>query len=433
MLTICKKICNFANCIKVQVHYYYQMIVFKRYIFLILAMVVMMMTAVSCRDEEDLPNNDNALDDKALLVLNIGTLGSGQGTRAVSDDEVINTLRLVILNGDEVEWTENVHIENPTKSQTFMVLLKTGPKKVFLVANAEDVPIYVSGEKDETTGEPKVTTVEEFFNRYPIGSTGFKDAINSVYFDNSYFNTDGTVPLTAVYDINVEYKVYKDENGTEKGNFFDLWLVKAATKYSVNFTNKRSSPLFLEELSISSLYRQMYLIPQVNEQTKGGKYWIDWLHEVSDLSHLEGNLTEQGNIEFNKAYGWIKDYSVPGKETFIFTPVKGANLTIPGLQTSAGQEAEPGTAKIGPFYATEGKNLIENNADGDQSYLLALKLIDTKDGQEVTLSRTLPNLSALFRNTHVIINIDFDESYMHVYGEIGAWNSSKVYGSLTEE
>ena len=409
------------------------MLKLTNHIRLILAMSVLLPIFASCIYDSDTPIDNEIQDDKALLVLNIGALGSDRGTRAMSDDEVINTLRLVILDGDEVEWTENVHIEHPAKSQTFMVLLKTGPKKVFLVANAEDVPIYVPGEIDETTGKPKATTVEEFFSRYPIGSTGFKDAVNSVYFDNSYFNADGSIPLTAVYDINVEYKVYKDDNGTEKGNFFDLWLVKAATKYTVNFTNKRSSPLYLNELSISSLYQQMYLIPQVNEQTKGGKYWIDWLHEVSDLSHLEGNLTEQGNIEFNKAYGWIKDYSVPGKETFVFSPVTGANLTIPGLQTSAGQQAEPGTASIGPFYATEGKNLIENNADGDQSYLLTLKLTDTKDNQERVLSRTLPNLSALFRNTHVIINIDFDESYMHVYGEIGDWQSENVYGSLTEE
>ena len=53
--------------------------------------------------------------------------------------------------------------------------------------------------------------------------------------------------------------------------------------------------------------------------------------------------------------------------------------------------------------------------------------------KEISLSRELSNVTALFRNTHVVIDITLEMGYMHVYGEIQPWDKNDVYGFLEEE
>lgn len=392
------------------------------------------MTFVSCIydniDDDELPATDDP--QTALISINVGILGDSR-TRAASDDEVgedgalINSLRIVITDDKgNVEINEKVQIDQPKKEEHLLFLVGVGMKKVFLIGNAENTSLLVPSETPEAAQN---TTLGDLMQQYPAGTPGFEEAINSVYFINTIAEAFGvqTIPLTSVYTIEAL------AGGKQE---FKFWLVRAATKYTVHFTNKRQETLYLRDLTISSLETQMFLMPQVvGQQTINGIYWIDWLRQISEES--ENHL---GEPDWNGTAGWITDYLVPPfSEKYIFTPVHSVQnderYKIAGSTSEPGTSVvTPGTLDLGPFYSTEGKNPAAGAAqNGFQSYILGLKLYDIADNKEVDLERTLPTLSALFRNTHVIIYVEFDEAWMHIYGEIGDWETNDVFGDVTEE
>lgn len=354
---------------------------------------------------------------ETVMIFRIGILNLSN-TSAPTDNELINTLRLVITDNGAVEYNEKIYDGAPADMLEIMTKITTGQKKIFLIANAESLPLYA----------PDATDGETFFASYPRHSIGFAEAVNSAWFPADYFEeTMPLIPLTAEYDVYVQ-----------PGEEQDFWLVPAATKYTVHIENNRTSTVTLNDLSISSLETRMYLMAHVGDTqyTMSGQYWIDWLRDVSDQSHQGNNATEPGNSAFNTLKGWIKDYTVPfGSQKFTFSPVKGQEIDIDGAQTVSGQAPIPGSADLGPFYSSEGLALINaSDKTGTQQYTLQLKLTDHKSGtEEVSLSRVLPNLEALFRNTHVIVNVGFSEGYMHIYGEIAPWSENDVYGKATEE
>ena len=353
-------------------------------------------------------------DGKMWLHINVSSLNAAS-IAGDNNRDLIYSLRVIMLNDKgEVEFNQYERLSSPQTRYEFDVLAKAGEKRFYFIANADDIDIYEPGNSNPMKEW-------EFFNRYPYGSTGFEDAVKELYFENSYFdNTSYPLPYTSKYVVTTQ---------PGKQNY-EFWLVKAATKYTVHFENSRGESVELNNLYISQLVDKMYLMPNVSQETISGKYWIDWLHEVSDESHLpESN---QGDVDFNDKWGWLTGYRVPEAESFDLYLVKNGNVTIPGLQTAAGEEPKPGTADLGPFYSVEGMNLLEGGG-GLQQYTVHLDLTDNKDNSHIEDYRILPNLSALFRNTHVIINITFDESYMHVYGQIQGWDVHDAYGKVTEE
>lgn len=387
----------------------------RRHTFVPIALLLMLLPALAgCINDS---YSDCAEAESAILVLRVAAPGHTRAGESVN--ELISSLRVVIVAENVVEFNEPIYSGEPLEICEKTIKITTGPKQIYLIANAENLTLY----------GPASTTASDFFDAFPVGSFGFEAAVNSLYFENSYYDTATAIPLTACYDIDAR----------AGGQELDFWLVRAATKYSIHFENTRNMGVTLKELSIASLQDRMYLMPHVGptQQTIGGYYWIDWLRQVADQSNEPGNATNPGNTEFNDRVGWITDYSVPvNSKKFTFTPISNASIEIPGEQTSSGENPEPGIKDLGPFYSTEGKALIDpDDPDGNQQYTLHLTLVDNKSGeQEITLSRVLPNLSALFRNTHVIINIGLSEGYMHIYAQIQNWETPPpYYGSATEE
>lgn len=391
---------------------------------------------VSCvvdKDAECDIENEIKDPETSILVFDIGVIGN-TSTRA-EDGTLINSLRVVILDeSGKVEINDRIKIDTPSDEEQLLYIVKVGQKKVFLIGNAENTPLYVQPEATDGTDGPEetaqATTLSEFLSQFPVGSSGFEDAVNNIYFSNQFIEAAGpqTVPLTSVYDIMAR------PGGEQK---FQFWLVRAATKYTVFFTNRREADVYIRELSISSPETQMYLMPQVGTREMNGIYWIDWLRQVADESkdHINDNTDWNGNR------GWILDYDVPFRsQKYTFTPVQTDSnedrFKIGKLTTEVGSnETTPGTLTLGPFYSTEGKNLVDpDDQAGPQSYTLNIKLHDVKDGRDVELSRVLPTLAALFRNTHVLIYVEFDEAWMHVYGEIGKWDiNPTAFGSANPE
>lgn len=351
---------------------------------------------------------------KVWLHVNVSSLNASD-LYGDNNRDLIYSLRVIMLNDKgEVEFNRYERLASPQSKYDFEVLAEAGEKRFYFIANADNIDIYEPG-NDSPLKEG------EFFGRYPIGSDGFEEAVKELYYKNNYFdNTSYPLPYTSKY-------VVKAEKGKQN---FKFWLVKAATKYTVHFENSRSESVVLHDLYIRQLIDRMYLMPHVSQETISGKYWIDWLHEVSDASHESGS--NQGDVGFNDNWGWLTGYQVPEGEAFDLYLVQDEEITIPGLQTGTYEDPKPGTADLGPFYSVEGRNLREDGG-GIQQYTLHLRLTDNKDNKEVEDYRILPNLNALFRNTHLIINITFDESYMHVYGQIQGWDTHDAFGKVTEE
>lgn len=352
---------------------------------------------------------------KVWLHINVSSLDAAN-LYSDNNRDLIYSLRVIMLNDKgEVEFNHYERLSTPQSKYDFEVLAQAGGKRFYFIANADNLDIYEPGNKSPIKER-------EFFGRYPLGSTGFEEAVKELYYENKYFeNTSYPLPYTSKY-------VVKAEKGKQN---FEFWLVKGATKYTVHIENSREESVVLHDLYISQLVDQMYLMPHVSQETISGKYWIDWLREVSDASHE--SESNQGDVDFNDKWGWLTGYQVPeNAEVFDLYLVQNAEITISGLQTSTNETPKPGTADLGPFYSVEGRNLREDGG-GIQQYSLHLRLKDNKDNREVEDYRIFPNLSALFRNSHVIINITFDESYMHVYGQIQGWDEHDAYGKVTEE
>lgn len=99
----------------------------------------------------------------------------------------------------------------------------------------------------------------------------------------------------------------------------------------------------------------------------------------------------------------MKDYELPTHETKEYTHNESIIVGEPTVNIDYPDNNKPGVAKSVPvFYLPESQNLIEAGATkGEQEYTLTVKM----EGRDEPFVETLPNLKALFRNTHVIVNI----------------------------
>ena len=394
------------------------------YILMILLMALQAVGFSSCimdhYDEDQEPGE--VTNDNMWVRVRVSTLDDA--TPLTPERELIHSLRIILVNAEgEVEYNYKKSFDNPVSSYEFNVLTTAGNKNFYFIANEENINCLNA---DETT-----TPLSTILSGYLPGlenATSFEDKVKNLYFDRTYFENDNNyIPLSSQYNVTLLPGDHKDEN-------LEFYLVRTATKYTVHFENSRTESLEIKDLYIQQLESQMYLMPHVGEkqQTISGMPWIDWLRMVSDESNEpEAN---QGDVNFNTKYGWITDYQVPSNKPFNFYLINNGSETIPGKQTESGGTPVPGTIPdLGPFYSTEGFNLIPGDATGAQQYTLFINLHDNGENKDIRDSRILPNLGALFRNTHVIINVTFDESWMHVYAQIESWKEDEAYGSVTEE
>lgn len=75
---------------------------------------------------------------------------------------------------------------------------------------------------------------------------------------------------------------------------------------------------------------------------------------------------------------------------------------------------KPGLATYPAFYLPESKDLKDSsNPYGEQEYTLTLHVTDANNAKK-TFSRPFDNLKALFRNTHVAVDITFLEKGIQV-------------------
>lgn len=321
-------------------------------------------------------------DDTAILVLRTGLLDQTRASDRVNDAvdnpvEYMYTLRIVILheNGTvehnmyidfgEIPQTECYRIFKVTRNET---------KKIYLIANEENAS----------------TDLHEQLETLTTGNTTFASIVDNFVFIPDYKNP---IPMSSVYDVPV-----KAENLVER----EFYLVRAATKFAFRFTNKRKSKVSIDAIHISDIAGATYLIPHKREPLfmsfdDESLYWINWLKKVADESQQSPD-----DVELADKRGRIQAYDIPSETSHQEVTVNGP-LEVPSMTGD-----QPGKAVFPVFYLPESKKLKAGSATyGEQEYTLKLDM--SENGKELSFTKTFPNLEALFRNTHVLVDITFTE------------------------
>lgn len=342
---------------------------------------------VACSSQEESLLEDTS---EATLYLNIELIEQTRmGATMLPDNEKMKSVRVIVLHADgTVEHNRQFSLEG-SQVQKY-ILLKVTPnekKKIFLFANEESVS-NVEGVSMADGNK----TLTAFFNSYTEGMSGFEEAVNNLYFAPDY--TGGkSIPMSSMYEIDFP----------EKGNFDGtFYVVRVATKFTVNFKNWRGEEIIVKNFTIERHADKNFLMAHVkdceqNRQLFNGKTWINWLRNVSDAS------SENDDYTTTEAAGWLKDYELPAQADKGITYIHGA-VTIgkPIVDIDFPDNSKPGMAKDVPvFYLPESMNIKAGATDGEQEYAMTISI----DGRTEPFVCKLPNLKALFRNTHVVVNI----------------------------
>lgn len=341
---------------------------------------------VACNSQkESLPDNVT----EAALYLNVATIGQTRaGTTELPDNEKMHSLRVVVLHADgKVEHNKSFPLYGAQEQK--YILLKVKPdekKKIFLFANEESV-LEVEG----VTGRNQTLTA--FFNNYTENMPGFEAAVNNLYFAPDY-SDEKPIPMSSMYGIDFPAK------GNFEGTFY---VVRVATKFTMNFMNWRGEEITVKSFSIASHADKNFLMAHVNDseqnrQLLNGKTWIEWLKEVSEASF------ENDDYAATEAAGWLKDYELPTQadKKNIYNYDEPVIVGKPDIDLTRPATSKPGVASEIPiFYLPESMNPKAGATDGEQEYTLTIHI----EGLEEPFVRPLPNLKTLFRNTHVVVNI----------------------------
>ena len=321
-------------------------------------------------------------DDTAILVLRTGLLDQTRASDRVNDAvdnpvEYMYTLRIVILHENgTVEHNMYIDFGEIPQTECYRIfkVTRTETKKIYLIANEENAS----------------TDLHEQLETLTTGNTTFASIVDNFVFIPDYKNP---IPMSSVYDVPV-----KAENLVER----EFYLVRAATKFAFRFTNKRKSKVSIDAIHISDIAGATYLIPHKREPLfmsfdDESLYWINWLKKVADESQQSPD-----DVELADKRGWIQAYDIPSETSHQEVTVNGP-LEVPSMTGD-----QPGKAVFPVFYLPESKKLKAGSATyGEQEYTLKLDM--SENGKELSFTKTFPNLEALFRNTHVLVDITFTE------------------------
>lgn len=341
---------------------------------------------VACSSqEESLPEEIS----EAILYLNIEPVGlTRAGTATLPDNEKMHSVRVIVLHENgTVEHNKFYSLDGAQVQRA--ILLKVTPdekKKIYLFANEESVSA-VEGVADDSQ------SLTDFFEGYTDSNeeSGFEDAVNGLYFAPDY-SAGKPIPMSSMYEIDFP----------EKGNFDGtFYVVRVATKFTVNFKNWRGEEVTVENFTIASHADKNFLMAHVNSypdtqnHETNQKYptWIDWLKAVSDASNVDSDAATE-------EFGWLTDYRLPEQTTAKVYTHEGLKIGKPTVDIEKPDNSEPGVASDVPvFYLPESKNLKAGATE--QEYILTIKIA----GRAEPFVCKLDKLKALFRNTHIVVNI----------------------------
>lgn len=351
---------------------------------------------VACSSQDDYLPGENS--ENASLYLKIATIEQASTrakTGALSVNEKMHSVRVVVLHADgTVEHNRNYSLDG-AQEQTYIrvPVTESETKSIFVFANEESVSEVFGA---DTEGEDKSLTA--FFNGYAPGMPGFEDAVRELYFVPDY--SDGkNIPMSSESKT-----VSVPESGVVNETFH---VVRVATKFTINFTNWRGEKVTVDDFTLESYADMNFLMARVNDSDQNrelfkGKNWIDWLKDVSDAS------SENDDYDKTSAAGWLKDYELPSQADKTVTYRHGPVVVKAAeMDKDNPENLNPGVAETVPvFYLPESMKLKQNATDREQEYILTIYI----HGGPAPFVRKLPNLKALFRNTHVAVNVTMNQN-----------------------
>ncbi len=375
---------------------------FLRYISaLCLAALAVIMTA--CGDTAVIPQ-EPADSEGLYLVCNIGMVGETRAN-SVPANEAMHSLRMIILDSDGVVES-NSYFSFGTARETYYHIQEIKPeprKRVYLLANEESVSEISSDDSRFALSG----SLHDLLESFKAGDTDFENKINAVHYIPD-FTQD--IPLTSMYDVEIPDGVRLVEK--------DFWLVRVATKFSFVFENHRQyDDIRVDRFEISTVADRHFLMPHFTDGRipvfPGYPVWIDWLKDVSDKSQIDPE-----NPSADES-GWLTGYDIPSSSKQQILSYTNA-FNLPKLNSSK----QPGVHKIANVYAAESKRMRTSGAviSNEQQYNLR---IVCNNGAK-TFDVVLPNLRALFRNTHVLVDIAFSDGEFNVVPKIDVIPFSEV-------
>lgn len=358
------------------------------------------------------------------LILNISSADiSGFGTRGGgnSDDfeqatlstEKINSLRIIIVDKQRGSKTENKVIHNYYTGNLgyarfglagirFDNLNFSSKYRIYLIANENGLPEDVCKKfkidiNDPSQGLPPgapypADQLENIEISNMVDITAGKALINN---ESSYLSggiDEKPIPMTEIFDITTDPRpdtYAEDIKHYMERNFF---ITRAASKFSFRFKSEQEisdKDLKIKSVKIYGLATKEYLFPKDTKYIQNDKVYIttDPTQDYSSLNPDEGMEVSEFNVPD------------PSDNTSTFT------FDLSKIISGIGSEGIYYNPQI-YFPESKGKPV----SDGKNEFQCEITL--GKDGDASIISSgpiTLPNLDALPRNTHVLINVTFHE------------------------
>lgn len=438
--------------------------------FLCLPLLVMAMT--SCIHENDVffeEETETYGKGDVTIIVHFSPLAmSRAGNQEVV--EKIQSIRLIMLSDEGVE--ANIYKSwggGSYNAENFSYVLRlqatAGTKQFYFFANEESVSeiMYqpVSGVTLPTGLPDNFSDLLESLTVYDETDPGYSSSevssiLNSVYYEPEYTISNNVVYLP--YSSTYEKTALPSSPENPIINEYTMFMVPDAVKFSFNFINNRYNDINITEIIVSGIGNNGITYPEnagisnlnfLNANVNStdlfktynnvSYYWIDWLAQIAMLSQEHPGAIDNNN--FNNLFGWIEDYNLPASSVpsaaTLFADQSNP-LVIPGTATDD-MIGDNIPVIVGPYYLPESNNpvsYLKKGQDGrdmvvtEQQYYLTLG-INEPMAQELPpefKNEIIPNLKALFRDTHEIITIRFTEGDVEVYAEIAGWNPKTANG-----
>lgn len=357
----------------------------------------------ACSTDVDTPAPAEAT---VTLALNISTTDVTRGSRAgepdgtegpATDYEKLNQLRIIIVDGNgKVEHNRfynynNYYYTNVTHE---LEVTPNDTKAIYLIANEHaergDIELGGSGAVNQTN------IVDYNFNQVVVGEelpADFTDYKLSLPVGDEMINN---IPMTAVYKMQI---------GSESKQSLSFMLNRCAVKYSFNFTNKSSAQVKISELRIDKTATTEWFFPRV-KSTDGSTivHQLEYTSTADDATPIEtatGEVAEwQTDISGKNAFytaHLYNNYAVP-TDAAHQQYTRSVGVTV---KTNSEVNASFTNPQWKPFYLLESAYIPEGKTE--QTYTVTFGV------NGVELTKELPNLPRLPRNTHVVVNVTFND------------------------
>lgn len=374
-------------------------------------------------------------DQYAYIVVHAKKVDGSTRTEDNSGIESVSELQIIIANKstNKIEVNETVDITRIGSLENYVGVYRLPAD----VANSAGEPRTIYA-----VGNPRSCGFDFSKAEYAVGADGSADAIASAIGSHA-FDFDDSKPIVLTDWRSIDGALLRLGKRVD----VTLNLVRVATKFSVNIVNERYEPVTLKSFKVNSLGDWQYLLPHFTGEdgqhvvrnagacgfdftepfngdtefsSKGSRnmHWSEWMDLAVRESHKysdEGKYTgDQTLADFR---GWIMKYAVPdtdGSNKAVSTSSRSFALPADCVIPSVEETGKNTLALPTQYFAETVSGILPSSAFGngaasgfEQSYTFDVSFESgMTPGVKTFTGCKFPNLRSLFRNTHVLLQIN---------------------------